>query len=206
MKKSIVITIFLLVLLAAGVTFLNVTNAASIQGLEDQEQSISYPQNNMMRYDNQIYLDDVYERLYMHVSVTDREYLDTLFATELKNSNLSSKTIEEAVIAIEEIKETILDDIVFEDLSYSYGMMGGRMMGGSRGSYSGCGYSSNIYSYEWYYLHSYGSDRSDIDLKFAELMIGINMTDLTIEEIIQEISDLKVVMIEYILSLNSLDE
>ena len=86
-----------------GMLFINVVNAATNESNSDVS-SISYNRSGMMNFDNQIYNDNVYERIYMHVSDEDQSKLDDTFADELKNSDIDTKTIEEVVVIVDQIK------------------------------------------------------------------------------------------------------
>ncbi|HAX03685.1 MAG: hypothetical protein A2Y45_08800 [Tenericutes bacterium GWC2_34_14] len=187
-----------------GMLFINVVNAATNESNSDVS-SISYNRSGMMNFDNQIYNDNVYERIYMHVSDEDQSKLDDTFADELKNSDIDTKTIEEVVVIVDQIKLSIIDDLSYTDTRYNYGMMGGSMMGyGSTGSY-GCGYQNNFYTFEWYYVHTYGSDRDLVDYKYAELLKQINFDSSTTEEVVLAIKDIKTTMIDYIIEINQLN-
>jgi len=153
----------------------------------------NYNQHGMMGSN-----DDVYslERIYLYLSTENQEKIDYTFASEIKEVDLQQKNREEVVSIIKQIKTDILNDVQFEYSSYRYGMMSGNMMGfNGDESDINCSYQQNAYTFEWLYMHSSSIQRDSLDTSFAEAIMMLDVSNLSIQELVERIQEIKTILV-----------
>lgn len=153
---------------------------------------LQFSQHGMMGLNNNLYS---FEKLYLHLSSNNQEILDTSFANKLITTDIQQKTITEVVEIIKQIKSDIVDDIQIEYPTKRFGMMGyGRNV-----TYSNCINQSNISTYEWLYIHSTNAQRESLDLKFAEAIMNLDFSILSVQELVDNINEIKTSLAEQLL-------
>ncbi|QWB95925.1 hypothetical protein KHQ89_00140 [Mycoplasmatota bacterium] len=151
--------------------------------------NFNYSQHGMMESD---YIHNSMEEIYLHLLIEEREKIDFGFANEIKTADVQQKNIEQIVELINQIKSEFLDDVQFDYSTYRYGMMGGNMMGyGGNEPYANCGYQNNASTYEWLYIHSSDVQRDSLDLSFAEDIMNLDLSNLSVQEIVESIKEIK---------------
>lgn len=150
---------------------------------------LNLSQHGMMGSNYSLYS---FERIYLHLSTDNQEKLDSGFANELITTDIQQKTVVEVVEIIEQIKSDIIDDVQIEYSTQRFGMMGGNMMGyGGNDPYANCGYQNNASSYEWLYIHSSDAQRDSLDLSFAEAIMNLDLSNLSVQELVESINEIK---------------
>lgn len=150
---------------------------------------LQFSQYGMMGLNNNLYS---FERIYLHLSTDNQEKLDSAFANELITTDIQQKTVVEVVEIIEQIKSDIIDDVQIEYSTQRFGMMGGNMMGyGGNDPYANCGYQNNASTYEWLYIHSSDAQRDSLDLSFAEAIMNLDLSNLSVQELVESINEIK---------------
>lgn len=161
--------------------------------------NFNYSQHGMMGSD---YIHNSMEEIYLHLPIEEREKIDFGFANEIKTADVQQKNIEQIVELINQIKSEFLDDVQFDYSTYRYGMMGGNMMGyGENDPYVNCGYQNDSSTYEWLYVHSNDTQRSSLDLQFAEAIMNLDLSNLTVQELVESIKEIKSNLVKQLLIL-----
>jgi hypothetical protein len=151
--------------------------------------NFNYSQHGMMGSD---YIHNSMEEIYLHLPIEEREKIDFGFANELITTDIQQKTVVEVVEIIEQIKSDIIDDVQIEYSTQRFGMMGGNMMGyGGNDPYANCGYQNNASTYEWLYIHSSDAQRDSLDLSFAEAIMNLDLSNLSVQELVESINEIK---------------
>lgn len=196
MKKPLVVFIILTALIFFGTVVFTSVNAMGFLN-PDHDQYNTYYNGNMMNGNDGDYSE--YERTYIHLSQIDQDAIDIQFAEAIMESEMDQLTIQEVVQLVDDIKAGIIEGYNNQTTRTYYGMMGS-----SSSSNYGCR-NSGVYvgSYEWYYMHSYGTERELVDVKFAELLQSSELTNLTVEEVVIVIAEVKEDVLIYLEELRS---
>lgn len=181
-----------------GVLSMGAVNAYS-RDINSDTIKFNYSQHGMMESD---YIHNSMEEIYLHLPIEEREKIDFGFANEIKTADVQQKNIEQIVELINQIKSEFLDDVQFDYSTYRYGMMGGNMMGyGGNDPYVNCGYPNDSSTYEWLYVHSNDTQRSSLDLQFAEAIMNLDLSNLTVQELVESIKEIKSNLVKQLLIL-----
>ncbi len=150
---------------------------------------LNLSQHGMMGSNYSLYS---FERIYLHLSTDNQEKLDSGFANELITTDIQQKTVVEVVEIIEQIKSDIIDDVQIEYSTQRFGMMGGNMMGyGGNDPYANCGYQNSTRTSERLYIHSSDAQRDSLDLSFAEAIMNLDLSNLSVQELVESINEIK---------------
>lgn len=193
MRKSLWIVLMTFILLISVMISQVVIQAYGFEQDDKEDIQINTYQQTMMGYSYDIYS---YEVLYLHLTTLDQDALDLAFADELMNNEIQSLTVSEAIEVIDQIKTNILETIEIDYTPRRYGMMGGGMMRIGDDRYASCGYLYSRETYEWIYVHSTIEQRENLDYEFAEAIMQIDMSNLTAQEITDQVSDIKQIMVD----------
>jgi len=134
---------------------------------------------------------DTYAFYYLRLSEEDQVTADQVFAQALIDGQISTLSVNETIAIINQIENEIESQLGLQSTYFFGGMMR---------SYDD--FDSQMYSYEWYYVHTDTQEQSLIDAKYAELLQETDFSTLSLTEAQAAIDSVKVDMISYIESLN----
>jgi hypothetical protein len=197
MRKGLIVFGLTVVVAFLGMLSMGVVNAYSSDNSNDFIE-LNFSRHAMMESS---YNFNSFEKIYLHLSTENQEKLDFRFASELITTDIQEKTLSEVVELIKQIKSDIIDDVQIEYSTQRFGMMGGNMMGyGGNDPYSNCGYQNNASTYEWSYIHSSDVQRDSLDLSFAEAIMNLDLTNLSVQELVESIKEIKTNIVNQLLN------
>lgn len=189
MKNGLVVLGIAMIVIIIVMIFMGTFNTYGFNQDDDDELILYMNQHRNTGYNTDKFS---YERVYLHLSSEDQVLIDLEFANRLIASHSDQNTVEEVIDIINLIKQDILNDIQFEYSYQRYGMMG---MNRSN-QFNSCGYQTQINSYEWLYIHLDESQRLAIDLLFVESLMMLDLNNLSQLELANEISDIKLKLVD----------
>ena len=188
MKKGLIVFGLTVAVAFLGMLSMGAVNAYSRDNGNDILE-LNLSQHGMMGSNYSL---NSFEKIYLHLSTDNQEKIDSGFASELLTTDVQEKTVSEVVELIKQIKSDIIDDVQIEYSYQRFGMMGGNMMGyGGNDPYANCGYQNNASTYEWLYIHSSDVQRDILDLSFAEDIMNLDLSNLSVQEIVESIKEIK---------------
>jgi len=199
MRKSIVIIGLAVIVTVLTIMSFSVVNAYGFDRDNSDEISLSINRYGMTGYN---YTLNSYEGIYLHLSTSNQEKIDLVFANELLLSDLNEKTLDEVIEVINLIKVDLLDSIQIEYSTNRFRMMGGNMMGysSSNDQYRSCGYQDRVNTYEWLYSHSNTEQRQSLDIAFAEAIMQLEITTLSDQELVVKLTEIKLILVDQLLN------
>lgn len=152
-------------------------------GIDNDIRMLSSPQRDMMwRFDSSY----TYERVYLRLNEADRQTFDLAFASAIMSIDMSSKSTEEIIVILQDIKTKVLNDTEVE-----YATRKSPMMGSIPANISGiCGNPMQHIPYEWTYLHASTAQRNQMDQLLAEAIRELDMSK-TVHQIATEMDRIK---------------
>jgi hypothetical protein len=188
MKKGLIVFGLTVAVAFLGTLSMGAVNAYSRDSGNDILE-LNFSQHGMMESSYSL---NSFEKIYLHLSTENQEKIDSGFASELLTTDVQEKTVSEVVELIKQIKSDIIYDVQIEYSYQRFGMMGGNMMGyGGNDPYVNCGYQNNASTYEWLYIHSSDVQRDSLDLSFAEDIMNLDLSNLSVQEIVESIKEIK---------------
>ena len=188
--------------LTVAVGFLGMLSMGVVNAFSSENNNhfivLNFSQHGMMESSYSL---NNFEKIYLHLSTENQEKLDSGFASELITSDIQEKTVSEVVELIKQIKSDIIDNVQIEYSTQRFGMMGGNMMGYDvNDPYVNCGYQNNASTYEWLYIHSSDVQRDSLDYSFAEAVMNLDLSNLSVQELVESIKEIKTNIVDHLLN------
>lgn len=138
-----------------------------------------------------------YEFVLMHLSQEERDQIELRFIEKILIIDTDQMTQDEILTKIESIKNSLIINVEHEQRNVEYF---GMMRGNRYQNDSHCYYEENLSSYEGFYSHSSESVKNEMDLKLVELIHQFDFDNLTEEEQIERLNDIKVQTLDYVIN------